>query len=75
MKKRIAILSLVALFFSVVSMSAQTAKPAPKAEGTTKSCCKGKTDPECKKMTSAQKTACTKDSAKVGGKSCCTKKK
>ncbi len=73
MKKRIAILSLAALFLSVVTITAQTAKPAAKAEVTTKTCCKGKTEAECKKMTPAQKATCAKDSAKVG-KSCCKKK-
>ena len=70
MKKRIAVLSLVAIFFSVVTVSAQTAKPAVKAEATTKTCCKGKSEAECKKMTAAEKSACKKDSTKA----CCAKK-
>ena len=76
MKKRIAILSLVALFYSVVALTAQTApaaKPASKTEAPAKTCCKGKTDAECKKLTPAQKATCAKDSAKTGGK-CCSKK-
>lgn len=70
MKKRFAILSLVAIFFSVVAVSAQTAKPSVKAEATTKTCCKRKSEAECIKMTAAEKTACKKDSTKA----CCTKK-
>jgi len=58
MKKSIAVLSLVAMFFAV---SAQT--PAPCCSKTEKTCCKGKTAEECKKMTPAEKTKCEKEAA------------
>ena len=72
MKKKIAILSLIAIFVSFSSINAQTktvsktttTKTEVKAvtpacsKGKTAECCKGKTAAECKKMTAKEKADC-----------------
>lgn len=78
MKKRIAILSLVAIFISVTSVSAQVAtkKEAPKTETqcdkkSDAKCCDKKADAKaetkdcCKTKTTAEKACCSKDTAKT----------
>jgi len=80
MKKKIVILSLLAIFMSVNSLSAQTktvtTKTVVKTENkaVTPACCKGKSAECCKGKTQAEKTKCiekcTKETAKVGTKTC-----
>lgn len=70
MKKRIAILSLIALFVAATSISAQTTapKPAEKAKTEKKACCKDPKSADCKK----DAKACPKD--KKAGEKACDKK-
>ena len=89
MKKRIAILSLVAMFLSVTAFAqTQPATKTEKAKTETKcdkkadskdaKCCQGKTAAECKKMTPAEKAKCEADckkNAKAGDKCCKDKAK
>ena len=80
MKKKIVILSLLAIFISVSSLTAQTktvtTKTVVKTEtkAVTPACCKGKTAECCKGKTQAEKTKCiekcTKETAKVKSKTC-----
>lgn len=74
MKKRIAILSLIAIFISVTSVSAQetTKKEAPKTETqcdkkSDATCCDKKAEAKacCKTKATAQKACCSKDVAKA----------
>jgi 1-deoxy-D-xylulose 5-phosphate reductoisomerase len=72
MKKKIAILSLIAIFVSFGSINAQTktvSKTTPSktevkavtpacSKGKTAECCKGKTAAECKNMTAKEKANC-----------------
>ena len=73
MKKRIAILSLIAIFAAATSMSAQTA-PAKTTKAKTEAKCDMKADKKacCKDA----KAACCKDAkgAKTEAKACCEKK-
>ena len=83
MKKKIAILSLFAIFASTTALTAQTAtvkkgtcnaKTEVKAE--TAACCKEKTAAECKTMTAEQKAKCTKGAkttAQAGTDKVCSK--
>jgi len=66
MKKKLAILSLIAIFAAATSLSAQT-KPVAKT-ATTMPCCKGKTASDCKNMTPANKAKCKSQASKT-----CTK--
>lgn len=63
MKKRIAILSLIAIFVAATSISAQTTAPkAEKAKTEKKACCKDPKSADCKKDAKAgDKKACCKD--------------
>lgn len=72
MKKKIAVLSLIAIFIAATSLTAQT--PAPKKEKakTEATCCKGKTTAECKKMSAEEKAKCKKDAKSAD---CCKDKK
>lgn len=66
MKKKIVMISLIAIFISANALIAQT-------PSTTSPCCKGKTTATCKDMTAAEKTKCMAESKKEGTKAC-TKK-
>jgi hypothetical protein len=61
MKKKIALLSLIAIFIAATSLTAQTPAPKTGKAKTEAKCCAGKTAAECKKMTAAEKAKCTKD--------------
>ncbi len=79
MKKRIAILSLVAMFFAVTATSAATKAPEEKAKTEVKcdkkadakcdkkadaKCCEKKSDATCCKKATEEKACCKKDGAK-----------
>jgi len=71
MKKKIAVLALVAVFVSVGTLTAQTKtdnNPAPKTEvkSTTPPCCDGKTTKCCK----GKKAKCCKDKKAAEGAKC-----
>ena len=85
MKKKIAILSLIAIFISTSFLTAQTAtvkkdkapaktevKCEKKADPKDAKCCQGKTAAECAKMTPAEKAKCkTECKEKKADMKCC----